>query len=103
MSTVSSQSSSQSKGVALITGSAQYLGRAIAFKLASLGYDIGLNDLPSKLSLLEEVEKEIHEKYGSSKTVIVPADVTKEDEVIKMIEGVVEKLGGLDVVSQSRR
>jgi NAD(P)-dependent dehydrogenase (short-subunit alcohol dehydrogenase family) len=91
--------SSQSKGVALITGSAQYLGRAIALKLASLGYDIGLNDLPSKLSLLEEVEKEIHEKYGPLKTVIVPADVTKETEVIKMVEDVVEKLGGLDVVS----
>jgi NADP-dependent 3-hydroxy acid dehydrogenase YdfG len=83
-------------GVALITGAAQGLGRSIALRLATDGFDIALNDLPDKHEQLSAVAKEI-EGLGR-KTCIVPADVSQEDQVRQMVDSVVEHLGGLDVV-----
>jgi NAD(P)-dependent dehydrogenase (short-subunit alcohol dehydrogenase family) len=83
-------------GVALITGAAQGLGRSIALRLATDGFDIALNDLPAKHEQLSAVAKEI-EGLGR-KTCIVPADVSQEDQVKQMVDSVVEDLGGLDVV-----
>ena len=85
------------KGIALITGSAQGIGRGTALRLAKDGFDIALNDLPSKYDQLRTVASEI-ENMGR-RTHVVPADVTIEDDVKRMVRSVVEKLGGLDVVS----
>lgn len=84
------------KGVALITGSAQGIGRSIALRLARDGFDIGLNDVSSKSDQLRAVANDI-EKIGR-RTHLVPADVTIEGEVKGMVQGVTEQLGGLDVV-----
>jgi len=84
------------KGTALITGSAQGIGRAIALRLAKDGFDIALNDLPSKRDELRAVADEI-EKLGR-KTLLVPADVTVEEEVEGMVQDVSKNLGGLDVM-----
>ncbi|KAJ8587338.1 acetoin reductase family protein [Rhizopogon salebrosus TDB-379] len=83
-------------GVALITGAAHGLGRSIALRLATDGFDIALNDLPDKHEQLSAVAKEI-EGLGR-KTCIVPADVSQEDQVRQMVDSVVEYLGGLDVM-----
>ena len=85
------------KGIALITGSAQGIGRGIALRLARDGFDIALNDVPSKRDQLRAVASDI-EKIGQ-RTHLVPADVTIEGEVKGMVQGVTEELGGLDVVS----
>ena len=87
------------KGVALITGSAQGIGRGIALRLARDGFDIALNDVSSKRDQLRVVEEDI-EKIGR-RTCLVPADVTSEGDVKRMIQGASEKLGGLDVVSST--
>ncbi|KAK7450577.1 hypothetical protein VKT23_012886 [Stygiomarasmius scandens] len=87
---------SGSKGIALITGAAQGIGKAIATKLASDGYDIGLNDLPSKQPRLEDLEKEI--QGLGRRTAVFFGDVSDEGSVNAMIKGVVEFLGGLDVM-----
>src|ERR1700709_1722351 len=84
------------RGVALITGSAQGLGRSIALRLATDGFNIALNDLPTKHKQLNALSAEI-ENLGR-KTCIVPADVSEEDQVKQMIDSAVEQLGGLDVV-----
>jgi len=92
---------SRSKGVALVTGSAQGIGRAIAIRLAQDGFDVALNDLPAKNALLEDLAAEL-QRGGESegpRTCIVVGDVSKEDEVKRMIDTAVDVLGGLDVVS----
>lgn len=91
--------SSQSLGIALITGSSRGIGAAIALRLASNGYDIALADLPSQLSALDDVAKQVREK--GRKVCVVGADVTKEEDVRVMVEKCVAELGGLDVVRTS--
>ncbi|KAG9309621.1 hypothetical protein JVU11DRAFT_10283 [Chiua virens] len=84
------------KGVALITGSAQGIGRAIALRLAKDGFDIALNDFGSKCDQLRAVAEDI-EKLGRRASV-VPGDVTIEQEVKEMVQDVARELGSLDVM-----
>ena len=85
------------KGVALITGSAQGIGRGIALRLARDGFDIALNDVSSKHDQLRAVADDI-QKIGR-RSHLVPADVTVDGEVKGMVQRATEELGGLDVVS----
>lgn len=87
--------------VAIITGGAQGIGRAIAIRLASDGLDIAVVDVASKLEALDAVVKEIEGK--GRKAVAVTADVSKEDDVKAMVEKTVAELGRLDVVSFTLR
>jgi len=84
------------KGVALITGSAQGIGRGIALRLARDGFDIALNDISSKRNQLRAVANDI-EKIGR-RTHVVPADISVEGEVKGMVQNTTKQLGGLDVL-----
>ena len=83
--------------VALVTGGAQGIGRAIALRLASDGLDIAVDDIPSKLELLEGVVNEI--QAMGRKAIALTFDVTKEEEVEAMVDKTVAYLGRLDAVS----
>lgn len=85
-----------SKGIALITGSAQGIGRSIAVQLARDGFDIALNDLPNKNDKMELVATDI-ESLGRQ-VCVIPADVTVDKQVKGMVDDAVTKLGGLDVM-----
>ncbi|KAF8824247.1 hypothetical protein HHX47_DHR8000371 [Lentinula edodes] len=71
--------------VALITGAAQGIGKAIALRLASDGFKIALNDVDSKRNQLEGVNDEIEKDYGCE-TCSVPGDVTEKqwDDVLRI-------------------
>ncbi len=92
-------SSPTSKGVAVITGAAQGIGKAIALRLADDGFDVAINDisLDAKLTKLREVQAEIIQK--GRRCGIFPGDVSNEEDVKRMVESVVHTLGGLDVVN----
>ncbi|KAJ1300464.1 hypothetical protein OPQ81_005279 [Rhizoctonia solani] len=82
--------------VAIITGAAQGIGRAIALRLAVDGMDIAILDLPSQQDSLERVSEEIQAIGG--KALVLMADVSNEQEVQNAVKRTVEALGGLDVM-----
>lgn len=84
-------------GIALVTGSSRGIGRAIALRLATDGFDVAVNDLGHLDHGLRTLEKEILDK--GRRCAIVVADVSSESDVKGMVERVVAELGGLDVVS----
>ncbi|MFA5431275.1 MAG: 3-oxoacyl-ACP reductase FabG [Candidatus Paceibacterota bacterium] len=77
--------------VVLITGSSQGIGKVIATKFASLGARVALNDIPSQEDNLKKVAEEIGAKYYL-------ADVSKMDQIEKMMASIQSELGGLNVL-----
>ncbi|KAI0072216.1 NAD(P)-binding protein [Panus rudis PR-1116 ss-1] len=82
--------------VALITGSAQGIGKGIALRLAQEGIYIALNDIPQKQAELDLLVSEINAM--GSKAISVPADVSNEEQVKAMIQKTVDSLGSLDIM-----
>ena len=82
--------------VILITGSSQGIGRSIALKFAELGAKIALNDIPSQEENLKKVKEEI-EKLGTEAKYFL-ADVSKLEEVEKMVQDIQKEFGRLDVL-----
>ena len=82
--------------VVLITGGAQGLGKAIALELGKQGYDIVINYLSSKKEA-EILKDKIIKDYGV-RCIAIQCDVSKENEVDKMISTIEAKLGGVDIL-----
>lgn len=94
-----SHAHNNSKGVALVTGGARGIGRAIALRLADDGYDVSVNDLPGTPEL-EEVVKTIEGK--GRRALAAPGDVSEESAVADMLQRTVSTLGSLDIVRSAR-
>ena len=88
---------SSPKRVAIITGAAAGIGRAIASRLAQDGFDLGLFDLPSSQQRLEELAEGLKTAHGA-RVVLVYGDVVKEADVEGLVETVVKELGSLYAV-----
>jgi 3-oxoacyl-[acyl-carrier protein] reductase len=80
--------------VALVTGSAQGIGRAIALNLAEGGASIVLTDV--RAPKLEEVVKEIEAQGG--KAIRFCVDVTDLEAVQKTVDQTLEALGKIDIL-----
>jgi NAD(P)-dependent dehydrogenase (short-subunit alcohol dehydrogenase family) len=80
--------------ICLVTGAAQGFGEGIARELAAVGAITIVADL--NLPLAEAVAQSITEAAGTA--VALPVDVGEENSVRQMIEQVVLRFGGLDLL-----
>lgn len=81
--------------IALVTGASGALGRAIALRLARGGYALALH-YHSNPAEAQTLAGELRE--AGARTVVVQADVRREDEVQQMIAQAERELGPLSVV-----
>lgn len=79
---------------AIVTGSAQGIGKAIALKLAQAGANIVISDINEEKG--NETVKEI-ENLGR-KSVFVKSDVSKEENAKQLIDETVKTLGSIDIL-----
>ena len=80
--------------VALVTGAAQGIGKAIALLLARNGADIVVSDI--NLEKAEETAKEI--RAMGPKAMALKVDVSNLSDVERMVEGILEKLAKIDIL-----
>ena len=82
--------------VVLITGGAKGIGAAIARELARQQYDIVINYMTSEKKALQ-LQEDILKTY-SVNCLVIKADVSKEDEVERMVRQIEDSLGGVDIL-----
>ncbi len=79
---------------AVITGSGRGIGKAIAMKLASLGADVVINDIPQS----EDADKTSEEiKSLGVDSIVVKGDVRNAADVQNLINETLGKFGRLDI------
>jgi 3-oxoacyl-[acyl-carrier protein] reductase len=81
--------------VALITGSSRGLGRAMALKFADAGADVVI--CSRREDELEKTRVEV-EAAGAGKVAAFQADVSRAEDINRLIEGAVDALGPIDVL-----
>ena len=79
-----------------ITGASDGLGKALAFELASRGYDLALSARRSEK--LEQIQADIGQQYQGRQVEIISLDVTQTDQVLPAMEEIKNRLGSLDIV-----
>ena len=82
--------------VALITGSGQGIGKAIALTFAQEGATIAVNDIAFNESKAKETVEELRQL--GVKAELFLADVSQEAEVNAMVEKVIETFGRVDIL-----
>lgn len=81
--------------VAIVTGSARNIGRVTAEELSAAGAAVVINAVQDN-ALCEEVANRIVQSGG--KAIPVLADITKQEDVDRMVGAAVEAFGGIDIL-----
>jgi 3-oxoacyl-[acyl-carrier protein] reductase len=81
--------------VAIVSASSKGLGKAVALSLAQEGARVAICARNEKD--LKAAEKEIHEKTGVE-LLAIQADVTKEEDIKRTVETVVNQWGQIDIL-----
>jgi len=82
--------------VAIVTGSARGIGKAIALKLAGVGADIVVNDIAAAADTLESTAEEI--RALGRQVLAVTADVSSSEDVNRLVEEAAGKFGTIDIL-----
>jgi 3-oxoacyl-[acyl-carrier protein] reductase len=82
------------KRVAVVTGAARGIGRAVVLELLKYGRDVVGIDLNAEQ--LKELEKTVKEAGFSCKTYCV--DITQTEELKETLETIVKELGSIDIL-----
>ena len=86
----------------LVTGGSSGIGQAIAVRFAQFGANVAINYLrdPDEAADTEERVRACTAQVAQMgvRDVLVQGDVSKEDDVVAMVESAVDGLGGLDVL-----
>jgi NAD(P)-dependent dehydrogenase (short-subunit alcohol dehydrogenase family) len=82
--------------VAIVTGAARGIGRAIARMLAQHGATVAVTDLPSASELLDALVTEITDAGG--RALALPADISCKAEVDALVRATVDAAGRLDIL-----
>ncbi|NLJ36001.1 MAG: 3-oxoacyl-[acyl-carrier-protein] reductase [candidate division WS1 bacterium] len=82
--------------VAMITGGAGGLGLALADRLATLGANVVVNDIPQAEEAAERVAEMVR-KHGR-KALVALGSVTSADDVGKTVDSVLEEFGKIDIL-----
>ena len=81
--------------VALVTGAARGIGRAVALELAAHGADIAVNDYALEKEAHEVVE--LIEAQGRRARVYL-ADVSRKEQVLEMVSAIKNEFGRIDIL-----
>jgi glucose 1-dehydrogenase len=86
----------------LVTGGSSGIGQAIAVRFAEYGSNVAINYLRQPEEA-RETEEQVHAciakvQQEGVQDVLVQGDVSREDDVVRMVGEAVEGLGGLDVL-----
>jgi len=81
---------------AIVTGADSGIGRAVAIAFAREGADVALGYLPVEQEDAEDTARIVSE--AGVKAVLVPGDISVEEESIELVAKAVAGLGGLDTL-----
>ena len=86
----------------LVTGGTSGIGQAMAVRFAEHGANVAINYLRTAEEAAE-TEEQVHAcvakvKQEGVRDVLVGADVSNEDEVVRMVAETIRELGGIDVL-----
>ncbi|KAG8781563.1 hypothetical protein FRC12_021768 [Ceratobasidium sp. 428] len=97
VSELSTQENGAAVKSAIVTGSAQGIGLALARRLAQDGFSVILNDVSSKSEAGLIAAKDISSSTDQ-RVIFMAGDVSLEEDVDALVQRAVDEFGGLDVM-----